>query len=545
MARDIGIAVLLGVVVGILVAARKTDILPSRAEKVIKVAAYGIYVVGAILLPWVGGTSIDSPIRLRSLRVVGAVMWGIGLSILAAVVIPWLGTTPYGQLADRFYTSMVTNSPWPLFSALATLPALVLIWVWRTAAKDEDLRISQESQIMSRFVAAADLLGKGEDVQVAGLHALERIARDSPPDREAVRKTLAEFVATRQKNSAADDSGARTRDRRVVRAALSVLRSDLFLGPGGRRVTSLEDLSTAGLPVMGQVPETPADALGPTRSLAELSDPVSRLGWSLWEVARNFRFSAFDPSTKAIVITSCNPGDGKTTVAANLSRVLSVTERVLLLECDLRRPTLRRHFELGAIAPGLTEVLAERVAFDKAIHHPAPPEFTNLDVLTSGSLAPDPEGLLRSDYFRKFVREISTRYDRVIIDTPPVSVPSDAYDICSCADACVLVVRFGKTRIGSLVHALRQLETQGIQSIWGLVNRVAVSKSDARYLTYYYKGHPSYTAAVRLPELVQGEETTSVPSNNDRGTERPSPVAGSPQPEESGSTRPSEGETSS
>lgn len=198
-------------------------------------------VLTALAVPWIGGGGYDPRVTLRGIRIAGAILWGMALVCAVALGIPWLGTTWYGHKSNRLYESMFSSPPWPLFTGLATLPALVLIWIWRTSHKDDELRLSQETHITNRFVAALQLLPdtNGDDAQIGAIYALERLARDSAADREAVRKTLTAFVMARLTLGKA---GVMPRASRVVEAAMEVLQGSLFLGPSVDKLKSDADV---------------------------------------------------------------------------------------------------------------------------------------------------------------------------------------------------------------------------------------------------------------------------------------------------------------
>jgi capsular exopolysaccharide synthesis family protein len=142
---------------------------------------------------------------------------------------------------------------------------------------------------------------------------------------------------------------------------------------------------------------------------------------------------------RTIVVTSPNPGDGKTTAAINLATVtaLSLGRRVLLVDCDLRKPKV--HLALG-LRPeaGLAEVLTGTKSLDEAI---LKVEGMNLEVLAVRGRPPNPSELLSSANMVELVEELAKRYDRVILDTPAALGMPDAKAVAELADAIVLVVR--------------------------------------------------------------------------------------------------------
>jgi capsular exopolysaccharide synthesis family protein len=148
---------------------------------------------------------------------------------------------------------------------------------------------------------------------------------------------------------------------------------------------------------------------------------------------------AANQALRTIVVTSPNPGDGKTTAAINLATVtaLSLGRRVLLVDCDLRKPKV--HMALG-LRPeaGLAEVLTGTKGLDEAI---LKIENLNLDVLAVRGRPPNPSELLSSSNMVELIEELAKRYDRVILDTPAALGMPDAKAVAEYADGIVLVVR--------------------------------------------------------------------------------------------------------
>jgi capsular exopolysaccharide synthesis family protein len=146
---------------------------------------------------------------------------------------------------------------------------------------------------------------------------------------------------------------------------------------------------------------------------------------------------------KTLAVTSALPGEGKTTAAINLATVtaLSLGRRVLLVDCDLRRPQVHRSLGLSPEA-GLAEVLTDRVGLDQAV---TKVEGANLEVIGVRSRPENPSELLSSDRMRELVEELARRYDRVILDTPAALGLPDAKAVGDLCDGVVLVVRANST----------------------------------------------------------------------------------------------------
>lgn len=165
-------------------------------------------------------------------------------------------------------------------------------------------------------------------------------------------------------------------------------------------------------------------------------------------------------AARAIVITSPGKGDGKSLTAANLALTMAqeYQQRVLLVDGDLRRPAVHRLFGIGD-GPGLTDVLAGRATFDEAVVTLTDHE---LSLLPAGSLPNHPAELLGSSAMRRLLDTARSRYDRVIIDMPPVAPLADLHIVAPMADGVLMIVRAGITPKPAIERALAGLDTSRV-----------------------------------------------------------------------------------
>ncbi len=185
---------------------------------------------------------------------------------------------------------------------------------------------------------------------------------------------------------------------------------------------------------------------------------------------------------KCILVTSALPGEGKSLTASNLALTLSESyqRRVLLIDADLRRPTLHEVFGIPNGA-GLTDGLARNGPKNIPVFEVS----GQLSIITSGQAIGDPTGLLTSDRMRRLIDEARAGYDWVIIDTPPVGLLSDARLLASMVDGVVLVVEAVKTPYPDL---LRAIETIGRERLLGTVlNRLEYVPGSGKYYQSYYR----------------------------------------------------------
>lgn len=267
-----------------------------------------------------------------------------------------------------------------------------------------------------------------------------------------------------------------------------------------RTLASAEELSSMDLTLLGVVPEIGSSAgriargaqrrrrgkaaEQPAVGLRLLEDPRSPFAESFRLVRTNLTFLGAGKSTRCILVTSAAPGDGKTTVSVNLAASLAQNQlRVLLVDTDMRRPTIHRALGIPNIR-GVSNRLIGEASIDECVVHT---EVPGLDVLTCGPNPPNPSELLDSEAFSEFLAEALAKYDRVILDSPPAGVVADATILAAWANVVVVVARPGKTPRDLLLSSIQQLRSATKAVVGCVVN--AVRSDDLSYgsSTYYYR----------------------------------------------------------
>ena len=188
-----------------------------------------------------------------------------------------------------------------------------------------------------------------------------------------------------------------------------------------------------------------------------------------------------------IMATSAYPEDGKTTVTANLALMFAVSDaKVVLVDADIRKGRIAKYFKRKS-APGLSDCLSGQATLEEVIHNSHINE--NLSYITCGTHSPRPYELLESEEMKKLVQELRTRFDYVIIDTPPVLLISDALALSPSTDGTVLVCRHQVSYISDIERALNTLEFAKAKVLGVVVNDYKapkVSKIYGGYKKYYY-----------------------------------------------------------
>ena len=217
------------------------------------------------------------------------------------------------------------------------------------------------------------------------------------------------------------------------------------------------------------------------RQLITKTDARSPVTEQYKTIRTNIQFSAIDHEIKSIMLTSSNPGEGKSTTAANLAVVFAQQgKKVLLVDTDLRKPVVHTIFEIKNNI-GLTNVLTKRKSLKDAVK---PTSESNLFVLPSGPIPPNPAELLLSHAMKNFYELALCTYDLVIFDTPPLLAVTDAQIISGFCDGTILVVSSGKTKVEEVDKGLELLKKANANMLGVVLNNKKVTNQNHYY--YYY-----------------------------------------------------------
>ena len=201
-----------------------------------------------------------------------------------------------------------------------------------------------------------------------------------------------------------------------------------------------------------------------------------------YKIARtNIMFSLSASEKKAFAVTSYSKGEGKSTVASNLAISFSKMEsKVLLIDCDLRRPNVHNIFKID-------NTKGKMINFDQAVQKNVLP---GLDILVSGTIPPNPSELMCSSTFTSLVEQLKKEYDYIIFDTPPVGVVADALLLKELIAGFIVVVRERATTHGDLQNLTESIKLADSR-VLGIV-KVGCSQNERRKGKYYYKYYYSY-----------------------------------------------------
>ncbi|CAK8583865.1 Tyrosine-protein kinase YwqD [Priestia megaterium] len=215
------------------------------------------------------------------------------------------------------------------------------------------------------------------------------------------------------------------------------------------------------------------------RSLICLTSPKSTIAEQFRTVRTSIQFSSVDTDLRSVVVTSPNPAEGKSTITANLAVVFAQQgKRVLLIDSDLRKPTVHYTFNLENHV-GLTNILTKQATLEKAVKTT---RQENLWILTSGPIPPNPSELLGSRGMNALLEIAKNEYDLIILDSPPVLAVTDAQVLSNSTDGVVLVISSGNTQKDSAKKAKELLESAKAK-ILGVVHN---NKKEQDHSYYYY-----------------------------------------------------------
>lgn len=198
-------------------------------------------------------------------------------------------------------------------------------------------------------------------------------------------------------------------------------------------------------------------------------------------VRTNIQFSSLDKKNKIISVTSTKPAEGKSTVIYKLAKSFADNgDKVILLDCDLRSPSIS---EIAGINDnvGITNYLTGKVNIQRAINKDR--EQSNLDMIFTGPVPPNPAEMLASDTFREFIEDLSKEYDYVFIDTPPVGLFTDASLVSTISDGVIFVIKSSDTKKEDIALAIENLKKVDAHILGAVLTHMPMK--DKKYGNYY------------------------------------------------------------
>lgn len=245
-----------------------------------------------------------------------------------------------------------------------------------------------------------------------------------------------------------------------------------------------------GLPILGLLPLLDLKKSSPEgTAISPLTysqqNPRSFFTESIRTIRTGVLLSGLDNPHKIIVVTSSVPGEGKSTVSMNLASSMSELNRVLLIDADMRRPTVAKTWGLKDGSKGLSEFIAEGADLEACIHRVGDTEH-QLYVMPSGMVPPNPLELLSSKLFAKGLDGLATKFDHIVIDSAPALAVSDALLLSSLASGVIYVVKADETPIAAAKEGVKRLLKHDAHLIGGVLNNMKAKDKGSYYGADYY-----------------------------------------------------------
>jgi capsular exopolysaccharide synthesis family protein len=269
-------------------------------------------------------------------------------------------------------------------------------------------------------------------------------------------------------------------------------------------IKAVEQLERKGIAVLGIIPDmqhksnssafkktTPPSKGGDVfkRRLITYEDPKSPISESYRSLRTNIIYATNDEPIKSIIVSSPQPGEGKSTSTANLAIAFAqLKKRTLLVDADLRKPVQHNVFDVPR-EPGLADyLLKNHEKIDPIIHST---KVDNLSILSAGGLPPNPSELLGSSRMSELVDHLEQKWDIILFDSPPIVAVTDSSMISSEIDALVMVVKAGQTDRSAVDRALDTISNVKAPLIGAILNGVNQETLSGKY-SYYYSYYNYY-----------------------------------------------------
>lgn len=223
--------------------------------------------------------------------------------------------------------------------------------------------------------------------------------------------------------------------------------------------------------------------------LVSFHRPVGPIAESYRHLRMNVLATQAENTSRCIIVTSAVAGEGKTTTAGNLAISLAHTEKkILLVNADMRRPTIHELFGL-AKKKGLASYLGGNANIEEVLQRGI---ITHLDIIASGELPANPSEILGSEKMKEFIQLMKKEYDIILIDAPPLLAVSDSAVLVTEADAVLIVVSAGTTKVNALTAAAELLHNLGVKTLGVVLNKFDIRHSYGPYASTHQYGYYGY-----------------------------------------------------
>jgi len=239
-------------------------------------------------------------------------------------------------------------------------------------------------------------------------------------------------------------------------------------------------------PLLGIIPQQKLKKVEVDKPLlAFYHDNKSNFSEAIRTIRTGVILSGLDEKNKIAVVTSSVPNEGKTTVSLNLAMALAQTEKVLLIDADMRKPSIAKACGIEA-KNGLSTLVAGTADFKDCVRTF---EEWNLDILPAGLIPPNPQELLSSKRFAKILDLLSNKYERIVIDSAPTQAVSDAYLISKYSNEVIYIVKADSTPHALAKAGIDKLKSNGANISGVVLNQLDINKAERYYSGDYYNGY--------------------------------------------------------
>jgi capsular exopolysaccharide synthesis family protein len=252
------------------------------------------------------------------------------------------------------------------------------------------------------------------------------------------------------------------------------------------RITSPDEVDRlVHLPVVGHIPRFAGEQPRLMTALPAHS-PITE---SYRALRTSISFAAIEAPLRTMIVTSAHQAEGKSTTSVNLAIAMAMEgRRVILVDADLRRPSLHRALDLP-VAPGLTDVLLGSQPVEKALRATGVP---GLQVLTSGPIPPNPAELLNSSPMSALIGELQRNADVVLFDTPPCLPVTDAQVLAPKVEGVLLVAALGEAKKAAVKQACELFDRAHARVVGLVFNKIQIQKGAGSSYYYYTYRHSEY-----------------------------------------------------
>ena len=243
-----------------------------------------------------------------------------------------------------------------------------------------------------------------------------------------------------------------------------------------------------GLPLLGIIPQIRKMEMSDKAQIV-MNNADRQVSEAFLTLHSSLRLHDESKNAKCMLITSSIPGEGKSFTITNLALTFAAHgEKVVLVDCDLRKPSIYKGLEIEN-TQGVIDVCTGAKTLDEVIQNSVQP---NLDVITAGGRAKNPTRLLNGKEFETMLADLRKRYDRVLIDTPPLAAVSDALIILPPVDGYLFNIYFNKVRRKAAQFASKRLQESNVPVFGAILNGLNVAVSGYYYAQYYDKSYKDY-----------------------------------------------------